>query len=44
MGARPADDEEFVVVAPGGEITMDLFMREGEGPAQPMARCERAAA
>jgi len=40
---RPgASDEEFVVVGPGGEITQDLFMREGECPPQPAGRTERA--
>jgi hypothetical protein len=43
IGAQPADDEEFVVVKPGGEISMDLFMRSGEPAPQPMARNERAA-
>src|SRR5512144_2499134 len=38
MGGQPADDEEFVVVKPGGEISMDLFMRSGEPAPQPMAR------
>lgn len=32
--------EEFVVVAPGGEITAALFMREGEGAPAPMGRKE----
>jgi len=36
-------DDEFVVVGPGGEITMDLFMRGGEPAPQPMARSERPA-
>ncbi|NJN39938.1 MAG: DUF1638 domain-containing protein [Gammaproteobacteria bacterium] len=37
-----AADEEFVVIDPGGEITMDLFM-DGGGPApQPMARSGKA--
>jgi hypothetical protein len=41
MGERPVDDEEFVVVKPGGEISMDLFMRSGEGVPPPAARAER---
>jgi hypothetical protein len=43
MGTRPVADEEFVVVKPGGEISMDLFMRAGEAAPQPMARSERTA-
>ncbi|MCL4800411.1 MAG: DUF1638 domain-containing protein [Burkholderiales bacterium] len=31
-------DEEFVVVGPGGEITMEMFMRGGEPAPQPLAR------
>lgn len=45
MVSRPtrpgASDEEFVVVGPGGEITQELFMREGECPPQPVGRSER---
>jgi hypothetical protein len=33
-------DEEFVVVPPGGEITLDMFLRAGEGAPQPMGRKE----
>jgi Protein of unknown function (DUF1638) len=43
MGAQPAIDEEFVVVKPGGEITMDLFMRSGEAAPPATARSERVA-
>jgi hypothetical protein len=43
MGAKPGDDEEFVVIKPGGEISADLFMRGGEPAPQPIARNERAA-
>ncbi len=43
MGGQPVDDEEFVVVKPGDEISMDLFMRSGEPAPQPMARGEKAA-
>jgi hypothetical protein len=44
MGARQhGTGDEFVVVAPGGEITQDLFMRPGEAAPQPMARKEAAA-
>jgi hypothetical protein len=43
IGAGPASDEEFVVVKPGGEITMDLFLRSGEAPPPQAARTERAA-
>ena len=41
MGAQPADDEEFVVVRPGAEITQDLFMRGGEPVPQPIGRSEK---
>lgn len=43
IGARTREaDDEFVVVPPGGEITMDLFLRPGEiAPAAP-ARSERS--
>ena len=34
-------DEEFVVIGPGGEITMDLFLRSGEPAPQPMARSDK---
>jgi Protein of unknown function (DUF1638) len=44
MGARPDDaDEEFVVVKPGGEVSMELFMRSGEPVPQPVGRSERSA-
>lgn len=44
LGARPSDiNDEFVVVKPGGEISQDLFLRQGEVAPQPMARSERAA-
>jgi hypothetical protein len=44
IGTRTSDaDEEFVVVKPGGEITMELFMRSGEPAPQPMARSEKSA-
>jgi uncharacterized protein DUF1638 len=44
MGTRPGDaDEEFVVVKPGGEITMELFMRGGEPAPQPVGRSEKTA-
>jgi uncharacterized protein DUF1638 len=44
MGARPDDaDAEFVVVKPGGEVSMELFMRGGEPVPQPVGRGERAA-
>jgi hypothetical protein len=44
IGAQPAAaDEEFVVVKPGDEIAMELFMRSGEAAPQPMGRSERAA-
>ncbi|MCC6608207.1 MAG: DUF1638 domain-containing protein [Burkholderiales bacterium] len=40
MPERVAEaDEEFVVVRPGGEITMEMFMRGGEAAPQPLARC-----
>lgn len=43
-GGRPADaDDEFVVVPPGGEISMDLFMRSGEAVPQPLGRAEKVA-
>ena len=35
-----ADDTEFVVVPPGGEITTEMFMRSGEGVPQPIGRGE----
>ncbi len=31
-------DPEFVVVPPGGEIALEMFLRSGEGPPQPMGR------
>lgn len=34
-------NEEFVVVPPGGEIVMDLFMRGGEPAPQPLGRAEK---
>ena len=40
---QSAADDEFVVVGPGGEITQDLFLREGDQAPQPMARAERGA-
>lgn len=40
MPARDSD-EEFVVIAPGGEITMDMFMRGGEPAPQPLARADK---
>lgn len=44
MGTGPGDaGEEFVVVPPGGEITMDLFLRSGEAVPPPPARAEKAA-
>lgn len=33
-------DEEFVVVPPGGEITLEMFLRPGEGAPQPIGRKE----
>jgi hypothetical protein len=36
-------NEEFVVVPPGGEIVMDLFMRGGEPAPQPLGRTEKTA-
>ena len=40
--ARPgATDEEFVVIAPGGEISQELFMRGGECVPQPSGRAEK---
>lgn len=42
MGTQPAIDEEFVVVKPGGEITMELFMRSGEPAPPTTTRTERA--
>ncbi|MBS0326076.1 MAG: DUF1638 domain-containing protein [Proteobacteria bacterium] len=42
-GAGPdGADEEFVVIPPGGEITMAHFMRPGEAVPAPCARSERA--
>jgi len=32
--------DEFVVVPPGGEITMEMFLRSGEVAPQPMGRKE----
>jgi hypothetical protein len=44
IGAQSAAaDEEFVVVKPGGEISMEMFMRAGEAAPQPMGRSEKAA-
>jgi hypothetical protein len=34
-------NEEFVVIPPGGEIVMDLFMRGGEPAPQPVGRAEK---
>ena len=34
-------NEDFVVVPPGGEIVMDLFMRGGEPAPQPLGRAEK---
>lgn len=34
-------DEEFVVIGPGGEITMDSFLRSGEPAPQPVGRSEK---
>lgn len=31
-------DDDFVVVPPGGEILMEMFLRAGEGAPQPLAR------
>lgn len=31
-------DDEFVIVPPGGEIVMELFLRAGEGAPQPIGR------
>lgn len=43
VGAREkAVDDEFVVIDPGGEITMDLFMESGEPAPQLMARSGKA--
>lgn len=33
-----AHDEEFVIVPPGGEVTLEMFLRPGEGAPQPMGR------
>jgi len=33
-----SDDPEFVVVPPGGEIVVEMFLDEGEGAPQPMGR------
>jgi len=33
-------DEEFVVIRPGGEIALEMFLRPGEGVPQPMGRKE----
>ena len=39
MPARIAEgNDEFVIVPPGGEITMEMFLRSGEGAPQPMGR------
>jgi hypothetical protein len=35
-----AHDEEFVIVPPGGEVTLEMFLRPGEGAPQPMGRKE----
>ena len=35
-------NDEFVVIDPGSEITMDLFMQSGEPAPQPMARSGKA--
>jgi hypothetical protein len=41
MPARlDSGDEEFVVVPPGGEIALEMFLRPGEGAPQPMGRKE----
>lgn len=41
MPARlDSGDEEFVVVPPGGEIMLEMFLRPGEGAPQPMGRKE----
>ena len=34
-------DEEIVVIGPGGEITMDSFLRSGEPAPQPVGRSEK---
>lgn len=31
-------DDEFVIVPPGGEVDMNMFLREGEGVSQPAGR------
>ena len=42
MGDRePAASDAFVVVAPGGEIALEDFLRGGEQAPQPMGRTER---
>ncbi|MCL4745680.1 MAG: DUF1638 domain-containing protein [Burkholderiaceae bacterium] len=41
MPARIAEgNDEFVIVPPGGEITMEMFLRSGELAPQPMGRGE----
>jgi hypothetical protein len=44
LGGKKGNDAdgEFVVIDPGGEITMDLFMQSGEPAPQPMARSGKA--
>lgn len=44
MPEQVADaNEEFVVVEPGGELAMEMFMRGGEPAPQPVARSGKAA-